>query len=192
MDNLRDGLLGDADGKIRLLRRLVDVVDAREALNLSTASGGVHATTVGLLAVLERGSYVHNEDISTSTSGVGDCRLEGRATILMRRNGCCDDCRTGPRQLGCDEGDALQMLVALIGQEAELGRKLRTDRVAQQKRYAATAMLIEDGLESASNGVLAGVVQSSQEDDETLLGSWRIAFTERLDDLSEGQGERKK
>ena len=76
----------------------------------------------------------------------------------MWRDWRCDDSRARSCELSGNEGNTLQVLVALIRRKAKLRRKLRTDGVAEQERYAATAVLVEDGLEGAGDGVLAGVV----------------------------------
>ena len=54
---------------------------------------------------------------------------------------------------------------------------VRTDTLAEEKRDTASALLVEDNLESFGDGVFARVVKTSEEKDETLLETRRVAFT---------------
>ena len=49
--DFRDCLLGNVHSQIRLRGRLVDLINARKALNLSPTRLRVHSTTIRLLAV---------------------------------------------------------------------------------------------------------------------------------------------
>ena len=59
--------------------------------------------------------------------------------------------------------------------------ELRANTVTEEERYTATALLVKSDLQRFGDGVLSRVVETSQEDDETLLASGRVAFTECLD-----------
>ena len=59
--------------------------------------------------------------------------------------------------------------------------ELRANTVTEEERYTATALLVKSDLQRFGDGVLSRVVETSQEDDETLLASRRVTFTECLD-----------
>ena len=57
--------------------------------------------------------------------------------------------------------------------------KFRADTVTDEERDAATTLLIQSDLQGLGNGVLARVVQASEEQDKALLRARRVALTER-------------
>ena len=54
---------------------------------------------------------------------------------------------------------------------------VRTDTLAEEKGDTSSTLLVEDNLESFGDGVFARVVKTSEEEDETLLETRRVAFT---------------
>ena len=86
------------------------------------------------------------------------------------------------RELGRDVRQALQVLRALSGGRGEGRVELRADGVAEQERDAAAALLVESDLERLCDRLLAGTVEASEEDDEALLRTGRVALAEGLDD----------
>ena len=95
--------------------------NSSETLDLSTASLLVDTATVSLLTVLKRGVDVNVEDGSSTSTSVGLNILEGLfAGRFERRNRSSDDSCTGFRQLGGDESNTLNVLVAIFFGESEL------------------------------------------------------------------------
>ena len=56
------------------------------------------------------------------------------------------------------------------------------DSVTKEERDTTTTLLVESDLQSLCNAVLAGVVETSEEEHETLALARRIALTKSLDD----------
>ena len=50
------------------------------------------------------------------------------------------------------------------------------DTLAEEKGDTSSALLVEDNLESFGDGVFARIVETSEEEDETLLETRRVAF----------------
>lgn len=174
-----DVRLGQVDGEIGLLGRLVRVVDAGEALDLAAASAGVDAALVSGLAVLERGV-----DVDKVEGAVLLAELAGRlAALLEGSDGRSNDGSAGASQLRGDESDAADVDVAVLAGEAKLRRQLVTDSVTEQQRDAAATLLVESDVQGTRNGVLARVLVASKEDGETLLVAGRVRLAEDLDDL---------
>jgi len=85
-----------------------------------------------------------------------------------------DDGGAGAGEFRGDEADALDVLVAVLAREAELGRELVAHRLAEQEGDGAAALLVQGDVEGARDGVLARVGVARQEDGEALLvaGGW--------------------
>lgn len=115
MNNAADALGLDIDGKVGLLGDLVWVIDTSEALDLTASGLGVDATLVGLLAVFERSVDVDEED----GAGGGDCVAGLLSAVLVGSNGGGNDSGTGTGELGGDESNTLDVLVAVLGGESE-------------------------------------------------------------------------
>lgn len=180
-----DSLLAKVDNELGLLALggLVRVVNASEALDVTLASGGVDAALVGLLAVLERSGDVDEEE----GAELLDDLARGVTAGLEGRDGSGDDGGAGLGQLGGDEADAVDVLLAVLAREAELGGELGADGVAEEERDAAASLLVKGDVQSAGNGVLAGVGVAGQEDGETLLVAGRVGLAEDLDNLRVGE-----
>ena len=179
MDNGADALLLDVHNQVGLLRSLIRVVDTSESLNLTGASSLVDATAVSLLAELERSVDVDQEERT---------RLLDELTSLLAggikgSNGSSDDGGTSLGQLGGDVRNTLDVEVTVSLAEAELGGELRADSLSQKHRDGTAATLVEGGLQSAGNLVLATVLETSHEDGEALLAGQRVLLAENLDDL---------
>lgn len=165
VDDLLDGLLGGVDDEVGLRWGLVRVVDAGEALNLATPRLRVDALAVHLLAVLERRSDVDEEEVATATTTVLDDVVTGSlAARLEGRDGSRDDGGTGAGELGGDVCDTEDVFVTVFVREAELSRQLASDGLSEQKRDGSTALLVEHGLQSSPDGILARVVETGEED----------------------------
>jgi hypothetical protein len=111
--------LGHIDNEIRLLGRLVWVVDTSEALDLAGARSSINAAAIRLLGVLKRRCNVHEEERSVLLH-----RVLGRLSGLLEWRNGRDNCRcTSLGELCSDEGDAGNVLVAVFTREAEFGRE---------------------------------------------------------------------
>jgi hypothetical protein len=180
-----DSLLAKINNKVSLLAlgSLVRVINTSEALDLALASGGVDAALVGLLAVLERGGDVDEEEVAELLDD-----LAGGVTAgLEGRDGSGDDGGAGLGELGGDEADAVDVLLAVLAGEAQLGGELGADGLAEEERDAAATLLVEGNVQGAGDGVLAGVGVAGEEDGETLLVAGRVRLAEDLDDLRVGE-----
>lgn len=183
MSDFRHSHLGQVDDEVRVLWCLVNVIDASEALDLASASLGVDSPPVRLFAVLERSGDVDQEEVAAgSTASLGDSLASGSAAALVRRDGSRNHTSAGAGKLGRDECDALDVPVAVLGGEAEFGRKLRADGFTEKERDGAATLFVELDLEGARNLVLARVVQAGEEKSETLLVLGGVALAEGLDD----------
>ena len=174
-----DGLLGGVDDQVGLGGGLVGVVDAGEALDLAGAGARVDAALVRLLAVFERCGDVDEVEVAVLLD-----QLAGvLARLLEGGDGRGDDGGAGAGQLRGDEGDAADVLVAVLLGEAQLRRQLRAHRLSQEHGHGAAALLVQRYLQSAGDLVLAGVHVTRQEDGEALLGAGRVGLAQDLDDL---------
>lgn len=81
-------------------------------------------------------------------------------------------------KLGEVLADELHCLEERILTSIEFG----ANTISQKERHAAATLLVEGDLQCLGDCILSGVVQASQEQDETLLCPWRIALAEGLDD----------
>lgn len=181
--NAAHALLGEVHNEIGLLGGLVGVVDTGEALDLTAASGSVDTALVGLLAVLEGSGDVDQEERTSLADGVTG-KLAG---LLVGSDGGGNDGGTGAGELGGDEGDALDVGVAVLAGEAELGGELVADGVTQQQGDGASTLLVQGDLQSTGDGVLAGIGVTGQEDGETLGGARGVGLAQDLDDLGVGE-----
>ena len=185
MHSSPDIVTGHIHNQIRLLliRRLIRVIDTSETLDLTSTSSLVNPALVRLLAVLERRSDVHEVEGSVLLD-----HLAGRlAGSLEGSNGACDDSGAGTGKLGGNEADTLDILVAVFVGEAEFGGELAADRLSEEERDGAAALLVEGDVERAGDGVFAGVGVASQEDGKALLVARRVGFAEHADDFGVGE-----
>ena len=180
MNNAANTLLGDVDSEVSVRRSLVRVIDTGETLDLTSVSLGVDTALVGLLTVLERGVDVDEEERATQ---LGDGITGGLARVFVGGNGGGDDGGTGAGQLTSDERDTLDVLVAVLAGEAQLGGELVADSVTKEQGDGATALLVQGSLQSTGNGVLAGVDVTGKEDGETLGRTRGVRLAQDLDDL---------
>lgn len=179
MNNRADALLLHVDNKVGVLGSLVGVVDAGEALNLTRAGGLVDATAVSLLAVLNGGGDVDEEEGTSLLN-----KLTGRlASSLEGSNRSSNNSGTSAGKLRSNKGNTANVNVAVRLAEAKLSRQLRTDSLAEEHGDGAAATLVEGGLEGAGNLLLAAVGQTSHEDGEALFLGQRVLLAQDLDDL---------
>ncbi|VUC36812.1 unnamed protein product [Clonostachys rosea] len=178
-----DVLLLQVDNQIGLDGGLVRVVDTGEALDLAGAGLGVDTTAVGLLAVLERGGDVDEEEVAVLLDGLAGLA----AGILEGGDGGGDDGGTGLGELGGDKGDAGDVEVAVLAGEAELLGQLVADGLTEEHGDRAATILVECDLEGTGDLVLARVLVSGEEDCETLLAGKGVLLAEDLDDLGVGE-----
>lgn len=181
--NAAHTLLGEVNDEISLLRSLIGVIDTSEALDLATTSSSVDATLIGLLAVLEGSGDVHQEE----RTSLGDGVASELAGLLVGSNGGGNDGGTGAGKLGGNEGNALDVGMAVLAVEAELGRELVADGVTQQQGDGTTTLLVQGNLQSTGDGVLAGVHVTSEEDGETLGSARGVGLAQNLDNLGVGE-----
>jgi hypothetical protein len=183
VNNVTDVLLAYVNNEVSVGGNLVGVVDTGESLDLSGTGTGVDTTLVGLLAELEGSGNVDKEDGSGSLHG-GTGNLAG---LLVGSDGGSDDSGTGTGKLGGDEGNTLEVLVAVLLGESELSGELLTDLLTEKESGGTSSLLVEGDLEGTSDGVLSGVDVSSEEDGESLLVTGRVRLAENLDDLRVGK-----
>jgi len=172
-------LLFHVDHQVRLHGRLVRVIDAGEALDLASARLLVDAALVCLLGILERRRHVDEVEVAVL--------LHQLPRVLSRRlkggDGRRNDGRAGPRQLRRNKGDAGNVLVAVLLAEAQLGRELVADRLAEEERHGPSALLVQGDLQGPRDLILAAVLVSRQEDGEALLRPRRVRLPQHLDNL---------
>lgn len=178
-----DSLLLKVDNEVGLGRSLIGVVDTGEVLNLTLAGGSVDTTAVSLLAVLERGGDVHEEE----GAGLLDEVAGSLAGLLEGGDGSGDDGGTGLGELGGDKGNAGDVEVTVLAAEAKLRGELVSDVLAEEHGHGAATTLVEGDLQGTGDGVLAAVLVTSHEDGETLLGGQGVLLAEDLDDLGVGE-----
>ena len=180
MDNAADALLGDVDREVSIFGSLVWVVDTRESLDLALTGLGVDTALVGLLTVLEGSVDMDEEEGSAQ---VRNGLASGLPRVLVGSNGGGDDGSTGAGQLTGDEGNALDVLVAVLTAEAQLRRELVAHGVTQQQRDGATTLLVQGDLQSTGDGILARVHVTGKEDGETLEGTRGARLAQDLDNF---------
>lgn len=179
VDNGAHGLLLAVDGKVGLGGNLIGVVNTGEVLDLASAGLGVDAALVRLLAVLERGGDVHEVEVAVLLD-----QLAGAlAGLLEGGNGSGDNGGTGPGQLGGNEGNASNVLVAVLAVVAKLGRELVADVLAEEQGDGTATLLVKRHLQSTGDLVLAGVRVAGEENGKALLGAGRVRLAQHLDDL---------
>jgi len=116
VDNVADGLLANIHDKGRLDGILIRIVYPSKPLDFAIASTSVYPALVRLLAVLQRRGNmdeVHRPELLN-----GLLRLGTR--VLKWGDGRGDDGSASAGQFSCDEGDALDVLVAVLPGEAKL------------------------------------------------------------------------
>jgi len=169
----------DIHDKVGLSRRLVGVVNTREALDLAISCLGVNAAPVSLLRVLKRRRNVHEVKATVLLD-----QLAGRfPAFLERRDRGGNNHRAGLGKFGSDESDAANVAVPVIAGEAELRGELGADGLAEEEGDGAAALLVEGHVEGAGDGVFARVLVAGKEDGETLLAAGRVGFAENADDF---------
>lgn len=174
-----DVLLLEVDNEVGLLGSLIGVIDTGEALDLASASGGIGTLSVSLLAVLEGSSDVDEEEgagLPNESAGLLSGSLKGS-------NRGSDNGSTGLGQLGGDESDSVDVEITVLSAEAELGRKLVSDSLAEKHGDRSATTLHESCLEGSGNLVLSRVLVTGHEDGEALLGREGVLLSENLDDL---------
>lgn len=179
MHNGAHVLLLQVDGEVGLDGSLIGVVDAGETLNVTLARGSVDASSVSLLAVLEGSGNVDQEEgagLLNELAGLLAGSVEGS-------DGSGDDSGTGLGQLRGDKGDAADVDITVLAGEAQLGRQLVSDVLAEEHGDGAATALHEGNLQSAGDLVLTAVLVTSHEDGETLLGRKGVLLAQDFDDL---------
>lgn len=183
MDNAADTLLRDINDEIRVLRSLIGIIDTSEALDLTAVGLGVDPALIRLLAVLEGSRDVDKEE----GTGLGNGILGSLAGVLVRGNRSSNDGSTGLGELSGNEGDALDVGVAIFAAESELGRELMADSVTEQQGHRASSLLVQGDLQGTSDRILAGVHIPSKEDGKALAGTRGVGLAEDLDNLGVGE-----
>lgn len=179
MDDALDALFRRVDDNVGIAWCLVRGVDSGEALDLAVAGSLEVALAVRLLAVLEGSGDVDEETRSCGLDG-GLCRL---SRVVVRSDRCGDYGGAGSRQLGRDEGDSGDVLVPVLGGEAQLLGQLGSDGLSEEHRDRSSTLLVQRDLKGTSDRVLARVVVTCEEDGESLLSARRVGLPEDLDDL---------
>ncbi len=105
------------------------------------------------------------------------------AGALERRDGGGDDRGAGSGELRGDEGDAADVLVAVLAAEAKLRGELAAHGLAEEHGHGPAALLVQRDLQGTRDLVLAAVLVARQEDGEALLGPGRVRLAQDRDDL---------
>ena len=116
------------DDDLGVLRRLVRVVDAREALDLAGERLRVEAVHVAARALVERGPDVDLDERAVLL----DQRACVAARLGVRRDRRDDDGAAVARDPRGDPAEPLDVRVAVLLREAEALREVRANRVAVQ------------------------------------------------------------
>lgn len=183
MNDIPNRLRLGIDHKISLLRLLIRIVHAREALDLAPPRARIHAALICLLGVSQRSRNMDEEEAAVLGDGVA-----GLATAVCEGgDGSGDDGGAGLGELGGDEGDALDVLVAVVAGEAELGRELGAHGVAEEQGDGAAALLVKGDFQGAGHGVLAAVLVACQEDGEALGEARGVGLPEDFDHFGVGE-----
>lgn len=127
--NAPNTLLRHIDDQIGVLGHLVRVVDSGESLDLTPAGFSIDTPLVGAFTVLKWRGNVDKE----KGAHLGDRLARSLAGVLVGSNGRGDDCRTGLGELSRDKGDSLNVGVAVLSAEAQLGRELVAHSVSQKE-----------------------------------------------------------
>ncbi len=114
MDNLWNAVLGEVNSQIRIFWNFKIFVHPRQAFEDAFPRLSVHATPVSLLAVLNRGRYVDDEEIATRTCLVRDRLAYGLPSCFVRGNRCSDHRRASACELRSDKPYSLQVIEALF------------------------------------------------------------------------------
>lgn len=181
MNDLGNGHLGKVDDKLGLGGGLVLQVDTSETLQRTIPGPLVHPTPVGLFTVLDRGRNVDLEVVARP--GAGDQVTDGLSGLGQGSGRGSDDSGTSSREFGGDETDPSNVGVLVLGRDVITDRaQVLPDGLAQQQADASSTLLLQHYAQGLGDRVLARVVQPGQEDDEPLLETRRVGFTQNLDD----------
>jgi hypothetical protein len=181
MNDLGNGRLSEIDDELGFGRSLVLERDTGETLERTISGSLVDSPPVRLLTVLDRSADVNLEHVSR-TGSVDEITdgLSGCGQGSGRRG---DDGSTGPGELGGDEPDPSNVGVLVLGGLVVTdGTQVLPDGFSQEQADASSSLLLQDDAESLGDGIFTRVVETGQEDDETLLETRRVRFTQDLDD----------
>ena len=185
MDSRPHVILAGIHHQIRLLilRVLIRIIDTGETLDFARARTSVDPALVRLLAVLQRRGDVNEIE----TPVLLDQLTRSLARILERRDRGGNDSGAGACHLRRHPPDTLDVLVAVLAREAELGGELGAHGLAEEQGDGAAALLVEGDVERARDGVFARVGVAREEDGEALLVPRRVGFAQDAHDFRVGE-----
>ena len=131
--------------------------------------------------MFDRGADVDLEHVGRSDAV--DEITYGLSRFRERGGGGSDDGGTGSREFGSDEPDPANVGVLVLGGLVVTdGTEILPDGLTEQQADASSSLLLQDDAERLGDGVLARVVKTGQEDDESLLQTRRVRLSQDLDD----------
>jgi len=172
VDGFLAGGPGSIDEKLGLERRFVGIIDTREVLHDAFACFGVEPLHVSLLAHLQGGSHVHLDE----SAPFGDNGTSVVPRLSVWSNGSDDGETSGVGDLGGDPGNALDVEVAMLLGEAELGGEVDADVVAVEEGDGAGALLHEGDAEGVGHRRFPGAGEPGEEHGEPLLMPRRVCL----------------
>ena len=113
MDNLWNAVLGEVDSQIRIFWDFEIFVHPRQAFEDALPCLSIHSTPISLLAILNRGRHMDEEEIAARTCLMRDSLAYGLSARFVRCNRCCDHRRASAGELRGDKPYPLQVIVAL-------------------------------------------------------------------------------
>ena len=132
MDDLWNAVLGEVDSQIRIFWNFEIFVHPRQAFEDALSRLSIHSTSISLLAILNRGRHMDEEEIAARTCLMRDSLAYGLPACFVRRNRCCDHRRAGARKLRCDKPYPLQVIVALFPRKGMLYVKSEPRQIGDQ------------------------------------------------------------
>ena len=146
-------------------RHVIGVRDSGELFDLAFAGQFIQAFAVAAFAFLDRGCNVHFDKGTellnaltdlTAGGGIGrDRRADGDATVLG--------------DLGRDIADALDVEIAVLFREAQLGGQVLTHNIAVQKGHGAATHFHQLDHQRVGDGGFARAGEAGEEHGEALI-----------------------
>jgi hypothetical protein len=181
VNNLGNGRLSEVDDELGLGRGLVFDIDTGETLQRTISGSLVDSSPVGLFAMFDRGADVDLKHVGRS-SAVDEITY-GLSRFGKRGGRGSDDGGTGSREFSRDESDPSNVGVLVLGGLVVTdGTEILPDGLTEQQADASSSLLLQDDAERLGDGIFTRVVETGQEDDESLLETRRVRLSQDLDD----------
>ena len=140
MDNLRNAVLGEVDGQIRIFWNFKIFVHPREAIDDALLRLSVHTTPISFPTILDRGRYVYEEEIAARSCLMRDRLTNGLPSCIVRSNRCRDHRCTRARELSRNKPYPLQVFVALFPRKGMACVKSEPRRIRQEIRLPGSLL----------------------------------------------------